>query len=174
MKFIQKKINSLACLVVVLTIASCGDEENTISFTAEQTSRLLSNDSTKSWLLINREIDGVLSTLEMCEAENSLAFGMATGDALNTLLFEDECDPIPIYDGFWQVLNQRALATSDTLIYLFNPDTLFQSEDSLFVDYDTLVNIIEQISSQNLILFREDTMSQPPVSFRETFQVTNQ
>lgn len=145
------------------------EEDNKIAFSAAQTGRLLSNDSTKTWNLVRKEVDDQISELEPCELENALVFGKAAGSALNTLSFDDSCDQMVIYDGFWEVLNQLELPISDTLIYLFNPDTLFKSEDSVFVDYDTLVNIIDQITSRNLTISRADTLNGASVFIKESY-----
>ncbi len=160
-------------LTIVVLIVGCKEEENVIRFTAEQTGRLLSNDSTKNWLLTNKEINGMVSVLEPCEAENTLTFGNSTEIGLSTLFYDDDCEETVIYDGFWEVLNQQSLETSDTLIYLFNPDTLFKSEDSLVVDHDTIINIIDQISSQNLIISRLDTLNGQNLNIKEFYQVKN-
>ena len=161
-------LSILGCLLFV-GCDNGGDTE--VQFTQAQTERLLSNDSTKTWNLVSREIDDQPVTLEGCLLENELVFTKGSEGDASKLLFDDSCDENAIFDGYWEVLNQSNLPATDTLIYLFNPDTLFQSEDSLAVDHDTLVNTIDRISSQFLTISRIDTINQTLVFIRENYEV---
>ena len=170
---VQLRIFSVFLLLgSCLLNTSCNNEEDTeIPFTAAQTERLLSNDSTKTWNLVRREIDDTPVDLEGCLLENELIFAKGTSSADRTLLFDDSCDENKIFDGYWEVLNQNNLPVTDTLLYLFNPDTLFQSEDSLVVDHDTLINIIEGITSRFLTISRVDTVNRTTVFIKEDYEV---
>ena len=155
-----------------LLFASCGnDEDPEIQFTPVQIERLLASDSTKTWNLISREIDGEPAIIEDCQQENELIFSLGSSDAANILLFDDSCDEDKIFDGYWEVLNQSNLPVTDTLLYLFNPDTLFQSEDSLAVDHDTLINIIDRITSQFLTISRIDEVNRTAVTVKENYEI---
>lgn len=163
-----------ACLLIgsIFFYASCSDEGDTeIRFTVAETERLLSGDSTKTWNLVSREIDDVPVALEGCLLENELIFSRGSGSDERILLFDDSCDESKIFDGYWEVLNQSNLPVTDTLLYLFNPDTVSRDEDSFVVAHDTLVNIVERITSRFLTISRIDTSGRVPVVILENYEI---
>ncbi len=173
--FNDRKINILTTFLfgaICFLFVACIDEESEIQFTSAQTERLLSNDSTKTWKLIDRAHDGSPVALEDCSLENELIFAKESGVTANKLLFDDSCDEDKIFDGYWEVLNQNDLLTTDTLIYLFNPDTLLKTEDTLVVDHDTLINIIENITSRSLTIYRLDIIDRSEVMVTENYEVS--
>ena len=169
------KVNSLIRVLpaaIFFLFVACVDEDSEVQFTAAQTGRLLSNDTTKTWNLVSRTHDDNPVTLDDCSLDNELIFAKGSGGAANKLLFDDACDENKIFDGYWEVLNQNDLLTTDTLVYLFNPDTLVKTEDELVVDHDTLINIIEKITSRFLTISRVETIDRSQIIVKESYEVS--
>lgn len=155
-----------------LLLVTCRDEDDSeIQFTPAQIERLLASDSTKSWNLISKEIDGQQVIIDGCQLENELIFTQGAGETANILVFDDSCEEDKILDGYWEVINQSDLPVTDTLLYLFNPDTLFQSEDSLVVDHDTVINIVDRITSRFLTISRTEMINRISVAVKEDYEV---
>ena len=159
------------CSCFLLT--SCTEEDDSeIAFTPVQIEQLLGSDSTKSWILVGKEIDGEQTLFDDCELENELIFTKGISDAANILVFDDSCGTEKVLDGYWEVINESSLPVTDSLIYLFNPDTLFQEEDSLVVAHDTVFNIIDRITSRFLTISRTEIVNRVPVTIKEDYQVS--
>ena len=156
-----------------LLLVACVDEEDSeIQFTADQIERLLAGDSTKSWKLIRKEIDGEQAITDSCQLENELIFTRGIAPVAGILVFDDSCDVEKVLDGYWEVLNQSNLPVTDTLLYLFNPDTSFIIEDSLVVvEHDTVINIVERITSRFLTISRTEISNRVSVTVTEDYEV---
>ena len=156
-------------------LVACGDEDDSeIQFTSAQIERLLASDSTKSWKLVRKEIDGEQAITDSCQLENELIFTRGIAPVAGILVFDDSCDVEKVLDGYWEVLNQSNLPVTDTLLYLFNPDTSFQVEveDSLvIVDHDTVINIVERITSRFLTISRTEISNRVSVTVTEDYEV---
>jgi len=147
----------------------CGGDEDIIIFTVEQTARLLSNDTTKTWEITQRVVDGVTDELDVCELNTRLIFVKGSSLAGDSIILVDDCSQEPVISGYWQVINVEEASPADTLFFLLNPDTVILEDESVEVRYDTLLNVIENISAQNLIIHRLGTFNQSPDNILESY-----
>ncbi len=165
------KYNNYRLIILIITITvffACEKEIEVAGFDILQTEKLLSGDSTKTWVRISRSEAGKPIVLKGCELENTLIFSISKVDTiLNPLLFQTSCGDTLLSAG-WLAKNDFGGSRTDSLLYLINPDTI-KTPDTVYVNYDTLYNSIENITSQFLVISSIDIISGAEVLVKEEF-----
>ena len=168
-KKVNKNFLSLVVLIIVL-FSACEKQTEVIGFDAAQTERLLRGDSTKTWVRTSRSEAGKSIILDECELDNILIFSLSKVDTIpNPFLFKTSCGDTLLYGG-WLAKNDFGGNRTDSLLYLINPETI-KTVDTLYVNYDTLYNSIENITSQFLVISSVDSISGSEVLVKEEFSV---
>ncbi len=165
------KLNKSFLPIILLTaifVLACEKETEVVGFDVAQTEKLLAGDSTKTWIQKSRSEAGKSIKLSECDSGNTLIFSISKVDAiLNPLLFKTSCGDTLLYGG-WFAKNDFGGSRTDSLLYLINPDTV-KIPDTVYVNYDTLVSTIENITSQFITITRVDMTAGSPVFIKEEF-----
>ncbi len=157
-------------IIAAAVFMACEKETEVVGFDVLQTEKLLSGDSTKTWVRTSRSEAGKSIILTECELDNTLIFSISKVDTIpNPFLFQTSCGDTLSYGG-WLAKNDFASNKTDSLLYLINPDTI-KTVDTVYVNYDTLYNSIENITSQFLSISSFDIISGAEVLVKEEFLV---
>ncbi len=163
-----KKDFLFVIIITAVVVFACEKETEIVGFDAVQTEKLLGSDSTKTWIRKNRSEAGKSINLSECELNNTLIFSISKVNTIpNPLLFKTSCGDTVLYGG-WVAKNDFGGSRTDSLLYLINPDTV-KTPDTLYVNYDTLFNTIEHITSQFMTISSVDTTSGSAVLIKEAF-----
>ena len=167
------KLNKNFLPIIILTVVlflACEKQTEITGFDVIQTEKLLGGDSTKAWIRNTRSEDGKSLSLSGCKLDNILIFSISKVDTIpNPLLFETSCGDTLLYGG-WLAKNNFGGSKTDSLLYLINPDTV-KTPDTVYVNYDTLFNTIENITSQFITISSMDMTSGSAVLIKEGFIV---
>ena len=138
----------ISLLVLIGSLASnCSEDEKMVPFTESEVIRLLSGDTTKSWLRVSFQLNGADQGLDDCDLHTIMTFYIGTSDSLkysivsNPAYCQAEVDTLEM--GYWRVLGSGE-----------NEDITNQIE--FIFEGDTLQQQIEQITSLYLNLSQSE------------------
>jgi hypothetical protein len=126
----MKKTDWLWCLIVLLLLSTCNDDEGPALFRDNQAIRLLTADSNKTWVLTGLMKDGMRVSSEDCEASQWLVL---------------ESKPDTIAFSIYDIPPVCDSTRKDTLV--IPADTIIMGEDTVIVPSDTTVFIDTLIGS---------------------------
>lgn len=153
--------------MLLISLVSCIDEdEMPLPLFEEQVARLLSADTSKSWLLSDRFEEGMEVTLASCEQDNLLVF--FGSDTVNLISGSEVCPDQPdsiIFQARWFVIENNRQPFFDSLGLVFDQVVGFEidsvkDQNGMLVSIDTVkitepdtsLYVIERITSQFLTL----------------------
>jgi hypothetical protein len=100
-------------LIVLLLNASCGNDENIVVFTEPEVVRMLSNDSSKSWIRKMITVDGQTPEISECELLiQTKYFSSNTEQVYIIESIDDFCGGITeqLDSGSWEALEESGLS----------------------------------------------------------------
>lgn len=112
-------------------ISNCNENEKMVPFTESEVIRLLSGDTTKSWIRMSFKMNGEDQALSDCELYTITTFYLGTSDSLryrivtNPAICQSQADTLET--GFWRILgrdNDNEIA--DKVEFIFDGDTTQQ------------------------------------------------
>ena len=125
-------MSRLFCSCLLFGLCGCLAQDETIDFSDTQLTRLLTSDSSKTWLLTSRLLDNQ-QLIKDCEMDDLLIFqtpGMSQDTALvsfltGPILCPEQSDSI-IFRGVWEIIDT---ASHPLLRLVINDDTSVVSID---------------------------------------------
>ena len=99
--------------IVLLLIASCGNDENLVVFTEPEVVRLLSNDSSKSWTRKIITVDGQTPEISECELSIETTYYSSNTEQIYIVESINEfCGGITeqLDSGSWEALAESSLS----------------------------------------------------------------
>jgi hypothetical protein len=111
--------------VLLLFIASCSNDENIVVFTEQEVVRLLSNDSSKSWMRKIITLDGQTPEISECELLiQTKYFSSNTGQIYIIESVDDYCDEIAerLDSGSWEALEESNISERINRIAYYSAD----------------------------------------------------
>lgn len=110
-------------------LIQCAKDEKIVPFTESEVIRLLSGDTTKSWLRISFKLNGADEDLNDCDLHTITTFYLDTSDSLkytivsNPVYCQSEADTLEL--GDWRIMGQEENQNiADRIELIFNGDTL--------------------------------------------------
>lgn len=102
-------------------LISCSDKENEVFFNDNEVIRLLSNDSSKSWIRKSLIIDGQTSDLSECDLSHLTTFySNSSGQTYIIETIPEFCggNPVRLDSGSWEVLEESSISDRiDRIVY---------------------------------------------------------
>lgn len=117
----------LSAFIFVLLLLSCSDSENIVTFNRDEVIRLLSNDSSKTWLRKNYSENDQQIELEECSLKTETIYKHRNDSMIYTISTIDQfCDTVILLDsGLWDVAEDGSFTGRiDKIIYYSGEDTL--------------------------------------------------
>jgi len=145
--------------IILLLIASCSNDENIVVFTEQEVVRLLSNDSSKSWVRKIITLDGQTPEISECELLiQTKYFSSNTEQVYIIESIDDYCDGITerLDSGSWEALAESSISDRIDRIAYYSGDG------------GTTIKYIKEITSLYLTIEEEKDGS----IVQETFEST--
>ena len=128
-----RTIHLLFGLSLLATLGSmfsnCTEDEKMVPFTESEVIRLLSGDTTKSWLRVSFQLNGADQGSDDCDLYTITTFYIGPSDSLKyTIVSNPVYCPSPadtLESGDWRILNRTDnQETADKIEFIFEGDTL--------------------------------------------------
>ncbi len=152
----------LPLLIITLFYYYCAEEEKTIVFSESEVIRLLSGDTTKSWIRFSKKINGQDQELSECDLHVVTKFYIGDLDSLKYSIgkYPSDCggDNTIIDEGIWQIISAESDIDNARIIeFISKGDTLTKNIDeitSLLLRLDWVENE-SQIEESFMVLVEE-------------------
>ena len=126
----------------ILLSTGCGDEVKVVTFTTDEATRLLSGDTTKSWLRTAYVVNGQPQYTDPCELQTITTFLIDASDSAKFVVHRhpDICpgNSDTLETGYWRVVGKITNADiADRIEFVLEGDTLLRNIDmitSLYLD----------------------------------------
>ncbi len=163
------RILAISSIFLLMTMIGCNEEEVGVSFTEGQLEQLLSTDTLKNWHMLSKSVDGIDITLENCSPSPVLRFERENDTIPNIFYYDVNCAPTFFDFGVWDVVNFSESTFSDSLLFMINGEIINVGTDEETVIFDTVVNIVESITSQQLIISRVEVENEIAHTIEEEY-----
>lgn len=111
--------------IILLLIASCSNDENIVVFTEQEVVRLLSNDSSKSWIRKILTLDGQTPEISECELLIQTKYFSSNTEQIYIIeSVDDYCDGITerLDSGSWEALEESNISDRIDRIAYYSAD----------------------------------------------------
>lgn len=147
-------------IIISLLHYHCAEEEKIVIFSESEVIRLLSGDSTKSWIRIAIKTNGQDQELTECDLRNVTKFYIGDLDSLKYSIsknpFDCEGDTLIINEGIWRIISaEDDIDMAEKIEFISKGDSLVKNINeitSLFLKLDWVENesLIEESFMVNL------------------------
>jgi hypothetical protein len=158
LKDLKRNINFLIGIFIILILGSvmmnCAEEERMVPFTESEVIRLLSGDTTKSWLRIAFELNGADQGMDDCNLYTITTFFITSSDSLKYTIVsspdycQSQTDTLEI--GDWRILSSGDNQdVADGIEFIFEGDTVEQTIDRVTSIYLNLSRSANELFFQS-------------------------
>jgi len=137
-------------IITGLALTQCSKDEKIVPFTDSEVIRLLSGDTTKSWLRISFQLNGADQDLDDCNLYTVTTFYLGTSDSLKytVVTAPDYClsQADTLESGDWSILGQeQSQNIADKIQLISEGDTIQYQIDQITSLYLNLSRTAEDL-----------------------------
>jgi hypothetical protein len=130
-------------------LSDCSEEVKTVEFTRAEVERLLSGDTTKSWLRVAYNVDGQAGLTEPCDLQTISTYFLDESDSARFVILSNPvvCGSVSdtLATGYWQIIGREENQNiADKLELVQQGDTVWRNIKQITSLYMTLTGSINE------------------------------